>query len=119
MLLKFLSPGIPNHGNMRGSWCVGGLEESMECHCHEQCFIFPARNYWNDMELFCFSLFIAGGGGGGTPAVCSSASDTSLPVTIALEKQRNDYINKYMKRDCSGYLLRGKWQHRGRQFGCE
>jgi hypothetical protein len=74
------------------------------------------------MELFCFSLFIAGVGagvGGGTPAVCSSAADTSLPVTIALEKWRNDYINKYMNRDCSRYLLRGKWKHRGRQFGCE
>lgn len=57
--------------------------------------------------------------GGGTPAVCSSASDTSLPVTIALEKQRSDYINKYMERDCNGYLLRGEWQHRWCQFGCE
>ena len=60
-LLQFLCPGIPSHGYVRGSRCVGGLEESMDFHCQEQCFIFPARNYWNDMELFCFSLFVGWG----------------------------------------------------------
>jgi len=38
---KFLCPRIRSHGNIRGrSWFVGGLVESMDCQCHEQCFIF-------------------------------------------------------------------------------
>lgn len=67
----------------RDVFCVGGPEEFVDCHCHEQCYVYTARNYSSDMESFCSTLSAEQG----HPCRVISASDTSMQLTVASENR--------------------------------